>query len=99
MFHLVIKVKTMKKPSKKGKVEAVETAVEEAVAASTFEQAVAAIPAKERRTFNESEFAKIVDIQFPNTYEEVVDLVRTLGSNEFWTVILSTGEPLSLITC
>jgi hypothetical protein len=92
MFHLVIKVKTMKKPSNKGNVEAVETAVEEAVTVSTFEQAVAAIPAKERRTFNESEFAKIVDIQFPNTYEEVVGLVKTLGSNEIFALCIKVGK-------
>ena len=92
MFHLVIKVKIMSKPSKKGKGAVVETVVEEAVVVAAFEQAIAAIPDKEHRTFNESEFAKIADIQFPDTYEEVVDLVKTLGSNEIFALCTKVGK-------
>jgi len=82
----------MSKTSNKGNVEVVKAAVEEAVATSAFEQAVAAIPAKEHRAFTESEFAKIADIQFPDTYAEVVDLVKTLGSNEIFALCTKVGK-------
>ena len=80
------------KNSNKGNVEVVKAAVEEAVATSAFEQAVAAIPAKEHRAFNEAEFAKVADLSFPADYAGVVDLVKALGPNEIFALCTKSGR-------
>ena len=80
------------KTSNKGKVEVVENTSVEAVEHTSFEEAFAAIPANEHRTFNEAEFAKVADLNFPADYAGVVDLVKALGPNEIFALCTKSGR-------
>ena len=80
------------KNSNKGNVEVVENTSVEAVVNTSFEEAFAAIPAKEHRTFNEAEFAKVADLSFPADYAGVVELVKALGPNEIFALCTKSGK-------
>lgn len=80
------------KNSNKGNIEVVEKTNVEAVETVTYEKAFALIPAKEHRTFNEAEFAKVADLSFPADYAGVVELVKSLGANELFALCTKSGK-------
>lgn len=80
------------KNSNKGNVAVAEKTNVEVVENATYEKVLALIPAKEHRTFNEAEFAKVADLSFPATYAEVCEFVKPLGPNELFALCTKSGR-------
>ena len=78
--------------SKKGNVVVAEKTNVEVVENATYEKVLALIPAKEHRTFNEAEFAKVADLSFPADYAGVVEFVKPLGANELFALCTKSGR-------
>jgi len=85
------KVNTMSK-SNKGNIAAVEQTNDKAVETVSFDKVFSAIPVKEHRTFNESDFAKVADLSFPATYAEVREFVKPYGANELFALCMKSGR-------